>query len=535
MIWIDSIELMEKTGISRATLNNYIKMGFLPKPTVRRPEGRSNVRRVGFFPGDAVSKIESIKNMKKDGFSIQEIRAVLEKRPLPYEEKRFEQGAAVSNAAKLPFGRVKEMVDDDMKNGVQNGSVRTDIEKKGGELLLTLQELKIPAYLVNNNFEIDWINEEAEEEVFKTPVAQIRESEGRNVFHLLFENVLLRTECQADQGLLPLHMKFFKLRHPKSYLEKVCEGMGNAKIFQLQSQYDQVEPEEKGFHETYINLCLPDGTKRTYHVYAIVYREGIFFLYAPAEEPMAAISEFLASRGKIIQELLNKRLPTMVSFCVLVADLQDSVRICAELPPEEYFDLINQIWKCMECTFKKYYGTYGKHAGDGMVYYFLKENNADYIMNSTRCALELRKKMGELSNAWRIRKHWFNDLYLNIGINEGQEFFGTIPAAPSMEFTALGDTVNYAGRLSDFARNGSIWVTKNLLNKMAPDQRTQVHYGIRRFDQGSMFFIENLFSRIMDMIKPDHPKYPKFADIATLAVTELVDIKSVSMRIPQEI
>jgi len=40
------------------------------------------------------------------------------------------------------------------------------------------------------------------------------------------------------------------------------------------------------------------------------------------------------------------------------------------LPPEEYFELINDVWGAMEPKIRKYYATYGNHVGDGMVYYF---------------------------------------------------------------------------------------------------------------------------------------------------------------------
>jgi class 3 adenylate cyclase len=76
-------------------------------------------------------------------------------------------------------------------------------------------------------------------------------------------------------------------------------------------------------------------------------------------------------------------------------------------------------------------------------------------MNSIYCAIDIREKMKKLNMDWKVRKGWLNDLYLNIGINEGQEYFGNIPSSPNIEFTALGDSVNYAGRLSDLARFGS--------------------------------------------------------------------------------
>ena len=123
---------------------------------------------------------------------------------------------------------------------------------------------------------------------------------------------------------------------------------------------------------------------------------------------------------------------------------------------------------------------------------------------------------------WKIRKGWFNDLYLNVGINEGQEFFGTISSAPNIEFTALGDSVNYAGRLSDLARYGAIWTTKNLINRLSTEDRKKIRFGIKRKDHDREIFIENMFSRVMDMLRHDDPKYSKFMDIATLAVTEIL-------------
>jgi len=239
---------------------------------------------------------------------------------------------------------------------------------------------------------------------------------------------------------------------------------------------------------------------------------------------LQGVVELLSSRGRLINEIIRNRMPTLASFCVLVADLQNSVRICAELPSREYFELINQIWKSMERIFKKYYGTYGKHTGDGMVYYFLQDKRTNYIMNAITCAVELRDAMKKLSVEWKVRKGWFHDLYLNIGINEGHEYFGTIPAAPNIELSALGDSVNYACRLSDFAQDGAIWTTKNLINLLTDDEYEKLRYGVRKGVPGSEFILEKTFARVMDIIALGEVEYRKYADIATLPVTEVLEI-----------
>lgn len=88
------------------------------------------------------------------------------------------------------------------------------------------------------------------------------------------------------------------------------------------------------------------------------------------KENTDSILSFLGRRDIVIRNLLKKRKPYLTPLAFIVADIQDPVKICAELPPEEYFELINDVWGAMEPKIRKYYATHGKHVGNGMVYYF---------------------------------------------------------------------------------------------------------------------------------------------------------------------
>ena len=221
-------------------------------------------------------------------------------------------------------------------------------------------------------------------------------------------------------------------------------------------------------------------------------------------------------------------MPSLVSLCVLVADLQDSVKISAELLPAQYFEMINELWQAVGPTIEKYKGIYGKHVGDGMLYYFIHKPGVNYLMNAVNCALEIREVMKEMSSKWRLRKGWNNELCLNTGINEGQEFFGTIQSANNIEFTALGDTINIAGRLSDLAKNGEIWTTKNLISRLSQDERDMIRFGVHQENQAGDIFIRNSFSRISDLIK-DNPQHQHLSAIAGLPITEIKEKVSQSL------
>lgn len=523
--WLTSVELFETTGISRATLNNYIKMGIIPKPVVRRPDDPdSRAKKIGHFPPGVVDSISNVQRMKKEGISMESIVSILTQKDAPAQSGKLRNDEHVGKESILTNQGPDHSTASD--NNVHRDNSE-NIMQEGLLLNLSISDIKCPAFLINNNFEIDWINNEAEKMIFGLDLKLIKEASERNIFRLFSRIGLLSTDRDIND-LVSYLMKFVKNKIPKDSLHNLYNGIRENEVLFLQKVYDSIKPVcNESRYATYLKLDGNNGNGLSpHHGYHVVFREGILILLAPMDDIFYGIVDLAISRRKIIHELNKQRVPSLISFCVLVADLQDSSRICAELPPEEYFELIRDIWKCMDDIFKKYYGTYGKHAGDGMVFYFLKEKNSNYILNSINCALELKEKMKQLSMEWKTRKGWMNDLYLNIGINEGQEYFGNTPYFPNMEFTALGDTVNYASRLSDMARFGSIWTTKNLMNRLDIEQRKTLHFGIRRMDQGKEIIGENLFARVVDMLPHNDSNYSKFMDIATISVTEIISTSS---------
>ncbi|MEI7636653.1 MAG: adenylate/guanylate cyclase domain-containing protein [Syntrophus sp. (in: bacteria)] len=524
---VSSIAVLSKTGLSRATLNNYIKMGFIPPPLVKKPDDPSiKAKQIGYFLDSVWGTIDRIRLYKKEGRSMKEIGSLLSLKTNMSSGENFseimkndvETFSEKRCAVNVPGGKLEK---EPYSEGIKQRESQDMPIPETNDIQLTIDELQYPSYLLNNKFEIEWINPVGEKIIFGRSIRSIKIAEGRNIFRLLID---MGSSFDSDRTMLDFHMSMFAQRFQKKEINKLYPAITKNEICMLEDLYDRTDNQSSpAAFNAYINLSGDPGT--IYQGHKIQFREGMLCVYAPADKMMQGVLELLSRRGRLINDLLKQRLPTQIFFAVMVADLQDSVRICAELPPEEYFSLINQIWKCMEGSFKKYYGTYGKHTGDGMVYYFLRDSDSNYIMNAILCAMELRENMKKLSNEWKINKGWFNDLFLNIGINEGEEYFGMIPAAPSIEFTALGDSVNYAGRLSDLARYGSIWTTKNLISRLSEEERKLMRYGIRRKQQDREVLIESVFSRVMDLVPPDGPRSSKFMDIATLPVTEVLNLR----------
>lgn len=390
-------------------------------------------------------------------------------------------------------------------------------------LHLTLEDIGHPAYMLNQNFELVWINQPAQKNFFGGHMELPQTSEQRNLFRLL---PVGRNEWGS---LLSFHIGIAKAKLSPDSFGHLCRGLDPVTYARLQSAYLETDPVplQPVIQSTVLLPENDSSDKSRFHTaYASFFREGIFIVLVPEAEPADEMLHLLARRDEVIRSLLRKRLPVLTDLAVLVADLQGSVKICSELPPEEYFELINEIWRVLAPTFRKFRGTYGKHVGDGMVYYFFPQPDSDYLANALGCAMEIRQEIQRLSKAWQIRKQWFNELYLNTGITEGQEWLGTYQSPTSVEFVVLGDSINQAARVSDFARHGSIWVTKSLIGKLPVEERSRVVFGVRRrAPEGREVFVGSSFSQVSTLLEQEGARMEKLRDIANLPITEIIEIK----------
>ena len=393
-----------------------------------------------------------------------------------------------------------------------------------------ITEIGYPAYMVNRKWEVEWANQSAEKLFFAQNIKELSTAEERNIFRLLIK-ALPKTALTLPKAALinledfiSLNAELASLDIPSPLDSSALRSLSPEELSVLNKLWRKKESSQKipiEKREFVLNHHI-EGEKK-YNFISCVFREGTLLILIPSAVLLDPIMDLLLGREKVVRDLMLNKMPSFCSLCVLVADLQNSVKISADLPPAEYFELVSQIWSRMENSFRKYHGTMGKHVGDGLVKFFLAEPESPFqhVLNGLLCAYEIRKKLAEINSEWNIRKKWTNRLCFNIGIHEGREWFGYIPVN---QFTALGDTVNFAGRLSEFARDGAIWSSKHLISLLPPEIHKKLAFGIRRSSSQGEMFVANTFSRIMDLVDLSKPEHAKFVDISTLSVTELIEV-----------
>ncbi|MGI9133802.1 MAG: adenylate/guanylate cyclase domain-containing protein, partial [Rhodoferax sp.] len=358
-----------------------------------------------------MGRIEKVRLLKGQGLSMAEIAAELAQvsplaaipSPAPLQAAALPPSAPIAQAQATTAPLAPDAPK--LRKGDLGGML-------GG--VLTIDDIEHPAYMVNYNFQLTWFNELARQEIlgFDTPPPG---SESRNVF-LMPLNETAGGSPMRRRELMELYIILAKARLPKARMLGIVKNMDREVIALVDELYDESEsPTGQLVVELPCPLHDHRGQIEPWKVYGIYFREGILVIHTRVGAVDQSLLEFIARRDVVVRNLLRKQLPVLTPLAVLLADLQGSVKICSELPPDEYFELINEIWSAMGPIFRKYYGTYGKHVGDGMVYYFFPQPDSNYIFNSLACANEIKQEMRRISKRWQLRKNWLNELYLNIG------------------------------------------------------------------------------------------------------------------------
>ncbi len=457
--------------------------------------------------------MQTIRMLKAQGLGVPKIVEKLSAEPIWAGQESHESTVLSGQAAKGA---------DRPDEGQREALVRDRVVASGGPLRLTLDDVAHPAYMFNYRFELIWFNDQARSSLLGGFGRLPDESEDRHVLPMLLKAGGQWQNSQA-RDLARANLSLAKSRLSREAVLATTHRLPVALQQQIEALYDEAPAADADrVASTVMPIDLPDGQglSSPYRLIATYFREGIFVVCAPVSEAGGSLAEFLSRRDMVIRHLLKKRLPVLTPLAALVTDLQASTRICSELPPEEYFELINDIRSATDPIFRRYFGTHGKHVGDGMVYYFFPQPDSHYIFNAVRCADEIKSEVRKISAQWQTRKGWFNDIIMNTGLHQGTEWLGTFQTATSIEFTVLGDTINQAARLSDFARHGAIWATKSLIGKLSAEEKSRLIYGVNRQNgEGRMQFVQSTFAQIDSLI--DLSTNDKLADIATLAVTEI--------------
>ena len=152
---------------------------------------------------------------------------------------------------------------------------------------------------------------------------------------------------------------------------------------------------------------------------------------------------------------------------ILMADLEASSPLARHLSTAQYFAFGRRLLRTADRCIIDAGGIVGRHAGDGVVAFFLAETTGSESA-AARCCITAARTLrdllpdiaarSELSDAaisLRFGLHWGATLYM-----------GRILTAGRSEVTALGDEANEAARIEACATGGKALASKSLIERL---------------------------------------------------------------------
>ena len=152
---------------------------------------------------------------------------------------------------------------------------------------------------------------------------------------------------------------------------------------------------------------------------------------------------------------------------ILFSDIVGSTAAAGRLDPEEWSELINEIFACMISPVERYGGTIARLMGDAILAFFgAPEAHEDDPQRAVLAGLDIVASFEPLRQ--RMQQEHGLDVNVRVGINTGLVVVGEFGARGQTEYTAMGDAINLAARMEQTALPGTVHISDATYRHVAP-------------------------------------------------------------------
>jgi len=142
----------------------------------------------------------------------------------------------------------------------------------------------------------------------------------------------------------------------------------------------------------------------------------------------------------------------------IFADIKGFTDFATKSSAQKVVSVLNGCFSEMTKTIFSHKGTFDKFMGDSIMAFFgAPVSHDDDVIRALRSAMDMKKSFQMVKKKWNDKD--FNMLDLGIGINTGKAAVGNIGSEKLMDYTVIGNSVNIARRLQEYAPKNSIIIS----------------------------------------------------------------------------
>ncbi|PIS47546.1 MAG: hypothetical protein COT17_02900 [Elusimicrobia bacterium CG08_land_8_20_14_0_20_51_18] len=153
---------------------------------------------------------------------------------------------------------------------------------------------------------------------------------------------------------------------------------------------------------------------------------------------------------------------------VLISDIRGFTPMSEAMAPEELVELLNAYFSRMVDVVFRHDGTLDKFVGDALIVVFNDPfEQTDAEKRAVACAAEMQAKIAGFNREQASAEK--RTLGVGIGVHCGPVIAGKVGSESRMDYTVMGDTVNFTSRLQGKAPAGAVYVSSAVKEKTSAD------------------------------------------------------------------
>jgi class 3 adenylate cyclase len=188
-------------------------------------------------------------------------------------------------------------------------------------------------------------------------------------------------------------------------------------------------------------------------------------------KPAAGMSQLAAAAATAdlahLERMRVVEQPERRPAAVLMADLEASSPLARRLSTAQYFAFNRRFTRAADQCIIDAGGIVGRHAGDGVVGFFLAETADSESAAATSCITAARSLRDVLADIATRSELVATEVSMRFGLHWGATLYvGRILTGGRSEVTALGDEMNEAARIEACAAGGRTLASKSLIERL---------------------------------------------------------------------
>jgi len=180
---------------------------------------------------------------------------------------------------------------------------------------------------------------------------------------------------------------------------------------------------------------------------------------------------------ELVEQAVSRKLQLnpggeLKALTILFSDIRGFTGMSERMEPGEIVELVNEYFGMMVEVLFRHGGTLDKFIGDSiMAFWGAPLARPDDPLRAVRCAVEMQEKLSQFNSLMANSNQL--PIPVGIGINTGRAVVGNLGSARRYEYTVLGDAVNIASRVQQFAEPGQILITGSTFDAVRSDVKVE--------------------------------------------------------------